>query len=226
MHALYSNGIVLARTNFGESDRILTILTKDFGKLKLVARGVRKEKSKLAGGVELFCVSHFGFVESRGDLGVLVSTRLVKNHGSFIGDLNRVNFAYESLKKINKITEKNTETGYFNLTDSLLSYLSNLELPLETIEVWWYVNFAKLTGHSINLAKPINSEDFQETAKYIFIDNKGSFKQSENGFSAIHVKYLRIASKGSPLTLARVKQGQNLAQELIPLARGFVEYVH
>ena len=41
--------IILRRTNYGEADRILTVLTPEHGQLSVMARGVRKEKSRLAG---------------------------------------------------------------------------------------------------------------------------------------------------------------------------------
>ena len=46
--------IVIGRLNLGEADRILTLLTPDYGKLRVSIRGVRKIKSRLAGHVELF----------------------------------------------------------------------------------------------------------------------------------------------------------------------------
>ena len=46
-------GYVLRRTNYGEADRILNIITPE-GKISAIAKGVRKEKSKLAGGIEMF----------------------------------------------------------------------------------------------------------------------------------------------------------------------------
>lgn len=43
-------GIVLRRTNYGEADRILNILTPS-GKITAIAKGVRKSRSKLAGRI-------------------------------------------------------------------------------------------------------------------------------------------------------------------------------
>jgi len=51
MKRINTHGIVLARTDFGEADRILTFLTPDNGKVKAIAKGVRKQKSKMAGGI-------------------------------------------------------------------------------------------------------------------------------------------------------------------------------
>lgn len=227
MHALYSDGIVLTRINYGESDRIVTVLTKDFGKVKLIARGVRKEKSKLAGGIELFCTSNFGFVESRGELAVLTSSRLNKYYGSFVSDLSRVDFAYNALKKINKITEERVDASYYIFIKQLLEALEIIDIPLDLIEIWWFVGLAKITGHSINVTKPINADSFELNQNYTFLDNKGSFKVVDTpGYTPDHIKLLRLVADNLPQKLTRVKNGQKLAAELIPLAQGFVEYVH
>ncbi len=51
---LRTGAIVLKGTNFGEADRILTILTERLGKIKVMAKGIRKIKSHLAGALEPF----------------------------------------------------------------------------------------------------------------------------------------------------------------------------
>jgi len=48
-----TKAIVLRRTNYGEADRIIQFITP-VGKISAIAKGVRREKSRLAGGIELF----------------------------------------------------------------------------------------------------------------------------------------------------------------------------
>lgn len=48
-----TEGVILKRRNFGEADRILTICTRDYGKVTALAKGVRRPRSKKAGHVEL-----------------------------------------------------------------------------------------------------------------------------------------------------------------------------
>jgi len=60
-----TKGIVLKRMNFGEADRILTILTERFGKIKAIARGVRKGRSKLAGSLEPFMLLNLQLHEGK-----------------------------------------------------------------------------------------------------------------------------------------------------------------
>ena len=61
-----TKALVLRRTNFGEADRIINFLTEQ-GVVAAIAKGVRKEKSKLAGAVELFCLSEITLHESQDD---------------------------------------------------------------------------------------------------------------------------------------------------------------
>ena len=48
-----TEAIILRRTNYGEADRVISLITPDRGKISGIAKGVRKPKSKLAGGLEL-----------------------------------------------------------------------------------------------------------------------------------------------------------------------------
>lgn len=224
-YPIFDLGIVLGRINYAESDRIVTYLTKNHGKLKVIAKGVRKERSKLAGGIELFCVSEIGFIDGRSDLATLVSSRLVNNFCSFIDDLERVNFAYESLKTINHITAENADSKYYDLLKHFLIAMNNKKIALATIQVWWLANLAALTGHQINLRRLSNGCDFDEHQKLDFDHTKGCFTVNENGqFNANHIKYLRIATLHAAGSLAQVKGGEQIAEQLSGILSEFVEY--
>ena len=68
MQTLRTEAIILRRTNYGEADRILNMLTPQHGKVSAIAKGVRKAKSKLAGGLELFAVGYVQFGSQFGAL--------------------------------------------------------------------------------------------------------------------------------------------------------------
>ena len=48
MSTYVTDGVILRRVDYGESDRVLTVLTRDHGKLGVIARGVRKPGSRMA----------------------------------------------------------------------------------------------------------------------------------------------------------------------------------
>ncbi|EKD90533.1 MAG: hypothetical protein ACD_31C00002G0032 [uncultured bacterium] len=53
MPAVTTEGLILRRSNFGEADRVLTVLTDRYGKISVIARGVRKITSRRAGNIEI-----------------------------------------------------------------------------------------------------------------------------------------------------------------------------
>lgn len=59
-------GIVLRRSDLGEADRIVTVLTAERGKVRLVAKGSRRTSSKLAGHLEPFCATRLLVARTRG----------------------------------------------------------------------------------------------------------------------------------------------------------------
>ena len=99
-----TRAVVLRRTNYGEADRIVQFLTP-IGRRSVIARGVRREKSKLAGGIELFAVSDIVIGQGKGDLGVLTGARLVHFYRHIIEDYDRMQFGYEALKLVSRASE-------------------------------------------------------------------------------------------------------------------------
>lgn len=65
MKTISTQAIVLKRSNYREADRILRVITPDRGKISLIAKAVRKPKSKLAGGIELFSVNEISYIEGK-----------------------------------------------------------------------------------------------------------------------------------------------------------------
>ena len=61
-----TQGLVLRETEYKDADKLLTVLTKDRGKLTLRARGVRSKSSRLKSGCQLLAYSEFTVFENRG----------------------------------------------------------------------------------------------------------------------------------------------------------------
>jgi len=60
-----TDAIVLSRFDLGEADRVLTLITPDLGKLKAIAKGVRRPTSRLGGSVEPFAELHLNLARGR-----------------------------------------------------------------------------------------------------------------------------------------------------------------
>ena len=103
-----SEAFVLARRNFGEADRILTLFTRDFGKISVIAKGVRKPTSRKRGGIEIF--SHIKFSAISGKtLDILIEVKVINAFDEVRHDLRRVSIGYYISELITKITRDNEE---------------------------------------------------------------------------------------------------------------------
>jgi len=103
-----SEGVVLARRNFGEADRILVLYTKDFGKISLLAKGIRRPKSKKRGHVEVFNEVKFQAASGRG-LDLMVEAEVVEDFSEVRTSLKKISLAYYLMEVIGRITHEGEE---------------------------------------------------------------------------------------------------------------------
>lgn len=206
MNQNVTTGIMLARTNFGEADRIITILTPDFGKIKVMARGVRKVKSKLAGGVELFSVSNITFLRGKKDIGTLVSTRLQTHFNNIVQDIDRTMIGYEILKNLNKITEDEAEDTFYILLLQSLTSLNNVGVRPELTRAWFNTRLLHASGHSPNTRLTVSGERLTERARYQFdIQAMGFVAHDRGAYDANHIKVMRLLLSEDPPTINVIK---------------------
>jgi DNA repair protein RecO (recombination protein O) len=207
MNQLNTTAIILSRIDYGEADRIITLLTPGHGKLRLMAKGVRRIKSKLAGGVELFSVSDITYIKGRGEIGTLVSTRLLKHYGTIINDIERVQLGYELIKLLNKITEDETDASYFNLLESGFEALDDTTVDTTLIRTWFRAQLLAEGGFSPNLSTTSDGRSLDAQKRYGFSYDNSAFIESTSGiYAADHIKFLRLLfSSNKPRTLQQVQ---------------------
>ena len=98
-----TEAIVLSRRNFGEADKILTIFTKHYGKIRALAKGVRRMKSRKGGNVELF--NQVSLVLAKGkNLDIITEVELKNSFRFWRQNLNRVGVAYYLVELVESLT--------------------------------------------------------------------------------------------------------------------------
>ena len=119
-----TEGIVLKRKNSGEADRILTILTKDYGKLHIKAKGVRKITSRRSSHIEL--LNHISFAFHKGSgLPILTEAITIENYAEIKTDLKRVGLAYHICEIIDALCAQDQENrNIFSLLQTILQGVS------------------------------------------------------------------------------------------------------
>lgn len=195
-----TSSIILRRTNYGEADRILQLLTP-LGKFSVMAKGVRREKSRLAGGIELFGVSDIVITSGKGDLGILTSARLDTFYRHIMEDYDRMQFAYEALKQVNRASEMVDEPEWFDVLLEVLAGLDALKLDLGVVQTWFYLHYASLLGHELSVQRDVAGDALSAEETYRYDEGEKGFVKTKNGdVTAEHIKYLRIVSQ-KPLNI-------------------------
>lgn len=187
-----TRGIVLRRTSYGEFDRILQLLTP-LGRRSVMARGVRKEKSKLAGGVELFAVSDVVIGQGKGDLGVLTSARLVHFYRHILADYDRLQFGYEAVRLVMRASESVDEPEWFDVLVEVFAGLDSASVNLLLVETWFYMRYSALLGAELNVELDVHGEKLREGDLYRYDDAERGLRPAPGGeISSDHIKLLRL----------------------------------
>jgi DNA repair protein RecO (recombination protein O) len=125
-----TQAIVLKRRDFGEADRLLTILTPEHGKLDVIAKGARKPTSHKTGHVELYTRVDM-LIHTGRELGIAVQAEMVEPYLGVREDLARAAYASYCAELLDRFTAEG-DVDYrdlFRLFDETLERLCNADDP-------------------------------------------------------------------------------------------------
>ncbi len=132
-----TEGLILRRSDLGEADRLLLIATPE-GKRRVIAKGVRKTTSKLAGHLELFTHTALQLAVGR-NLDLITQSQTLNNHATLRTSLSRLSCAYYTAELYDRFTEEDDENrALFNLLVEIMGLLDqtrNPDLALRSYEL-------------------------------------------------------------------------------------------
>ena len=220
MQTFRTEAIILRRTNYGEADRILNLMTPEHGKLSAIAKGVRKPKSKLAGGLELFATSDVTLLQGKSDMFTVSSARLVKFYGDILKDYDRMQLAYELVRLIARAAETVSEPEFYYLLRDSFVYLNEQTVDYRVVELWFRLRFASSLGVGLNLAATSTGERLSPEERYNFDFGDMAFMPHPSGrFGAAHIKLLRLAQAKDPSVLRQVSGLDEVLDDCLWLVR-------
>lgn len=223
MNNIVDSAIILHRINYGESDKIITVITPDHGKVTLMARGVRKVKSKLAGGIELFSVSTITFILGKKDISTLISTRLKTHFHHIVEDLDRTSPGYEILRMFHTSTQDSCDADYYRLLLQTLTFLNDKQITPILTKTWFMARLLVLLGRFPNIEKPIGEEMFEGGHAYIFEESESSFALDSRGtYSFNHLKVLKLLRDETPQRISVISGVRETLSRIEVLLEGQV----
>lgn len=232
MPTIKARGIVIRKSNFGEADRILTILTVDRGKMRVIAKGVRRTKAKLAGWLDMFADNELELAEGR-NLDIVTGAVGVKNFAADGLSLQQTGLMYYFCELVDKLIEETNEVPeVFGLLRESLMAVSGNGWSLNLLKTYFEIKLLTILGFAPELyrcvvtGQELNGEDrifFSYRLGGVFCDGKNQDDFAPE-ISKDGIKLLRLLQRYPLETVARVKVDGQIAEEVSQLMSEFVEF--
>lgn len=127
--------------NVGEADRLLIVYTKEHGKIKAVARGSRKVRSKLAGSLEPFILARLMVARGR-HFETVAGAEVIRNFRALKRDLSAVTLATYLAQVLDRSTKLHQrDSRIFVLLKDILEYLDSGLVAVKKLPLvrWFFV---------------------------------------------------------------------------------------
>lgn len=211
-------GYVLKRTNYGEADRILNIITP-LGKISAIAKGVRREKSKLAGGVEMFSLIDFNIHQSRSGLGVITGAKMLQYRGGILEDYARMELAGKILKEVSRAAESSDSKEYFEVVEQGLKALDGA-VDIRLVRGWFALTMLRISGEEVNLYRDVEGRKLEAGKCYEWDVGNEAFRGNDSGrYGTDEIKMLRLLATTEMKIVKRVK----IEEEMLEKVMDFVD---
>lgn len=137
--------IVLRSINYGESNKIITLLTKERGKIGVMARGAKKPRSPLHSGSQLLTHGHYLFQKNKG-LGTLYQAETIEGFRYIKSDLVAMSHAAYMLEMVDKLIEENLPSpSLFNWLLKLFELIEE-KRPPEVVKLVFELRMLHFAG--------------------------------------------------------------------------------
>jgi DNA repair protein RecO (recombination protein O) len=119
-----TDALLLRSVDYGESDRVLTLLTRRFGKVACIARAARRSKKRFGGVLQPFTLLAVAIEPRRSGMPTLQSAEIGRHHPRIVESLPRVSSGYAALELIRELSaDQEADDAVFDLALELLASL-------------------------------------------------------------------------------------------------------
>jgi DNA repair protein RecO (recombination protein O) len=231
-------GIILGKKDVGETDRIYSIFTLEKGKIRVLAKSVRKANAKLAGFLENFNLAEIFIAKNQG-MGKITGAIVLENFSSIRENFDATKVVFESLFFLDKfIKEDHEDREVFRLLKQYLETIDDLskENNLEKIEIVFLgftFKFFEKMGYRIEVNSCSNCGKAIKEKKNFFSFEQGGvicdeclIEIKENFFiSPNAVKVIRIFYQNSLRSLKKLKIDKKDVINLKMIIDGFSKWI-
>ena len=227
-----TDAIILRRADFGEADRLLTVFTPGKGKVRLLAKGVRKTTSRKAGHIELFMLTDMLVAHGR-TWDIISQAEIVEPFRGLREDLDKTSHAYYLAELVDRFIEEHDPNQplyeLLALTLARLSHGDNTILALRYFEM----HLLSLTGFQPQLYFCVTGNEAIEPVENYFHYADGGVLCPEHGRMRPHaeplplavLKVLRFLQTEPWESVAKLQLSAETSQQVELLLLGYITFV-
>lgn len=224
--------IILKHSDFGEADRLLTLFSREEGKLRALAKGARKPGSRKGGHLEPFSRANLLLGKGR-DLAVVEQAEAIELNSALSQDLVALGYASYVVELLDKFSADHDENRgvYRLLRDTLARLASGEEMQLAVrfyeIKLLEQVGFRPELQHCLNCGKKIQPEDqyFSFEQGGVLCPDCGPQNRAAQRISLPALKLLRHLQRSEYAEAQRAKPEPHVQLELESLMNLYVTYL-
>lgn len=154
MSVYRTHAVVLGSHKFGEADKVIILLTQDYGKVRAVAKGIRKTKSSIGARLEPMSVVDISLRTGR-ELDTVDQVKLLATHSNLRDDFNRLRQGLAMVEAINKVTpDRDPVPHLYSLLTRALTALNDNPAPLMLAGFFW--RLLAVEGHAPQLEECVS----------------------------------------------------------------------
>ncbi len=226
-----TEGIVLKGYDFGEADRILTLYTPQLGKLRAIAKGVRRTKSRKAGHLDLFTRSNLLVARGR-QLDIITQAETIESFAPMRIDLVRLSYAHYVAELVDAFTvEQMANYPVYATTVATLRRISTAEDPALSIRSF-EVQLLGLMGYRPQLHRCLSCDTAIEPVSNRFSPKMGgvlcplcaSEDRAAGPISVQALKVLRNLQTNEAAILQLPELRLEVGQEVEARLQEYIEY--
>jgi DNA repair protein RecO (recombination protein O) len=231
--AFRTAAIILKRRDFGEADRLLTVLTPAHGKLSVIAKGARKPATSRTGHVELFTRADMLIHRGR-DFGILQQVEMTAPYLPLREDLVRGAYASYAAELLDRFTIEAEEDlrALFDLFDATLDRLCTAPDPLLAVR-YFEMRLLDSVGFRPELTYCVASREVIEAEDQYFSYAWGGVVRPDHALRATAcvpvamrtLKLMRHLQRSSYETVAALQVPPDLHADIERIMLGYLTFV-
>jgi DNA repair protein RecO (recombination protein O) len=227
-----ADAVVLRRLDYGEADRILTLLTREHGKLAVIAKGSRRAKGRSGNGLDLFTRSQMMLAKGR-NLDVVAQAERRGDVRNISGDLRRTAYASLVAEVADKVLEeRHPVDDVFELVVETIARLNTPERSPRAESAWFLMRILDLLGYQPQLAdcpgcnEPLTADAgwFSPLLGGVLCARCGAHDQAGSPVSVNGLKVLRVMAAGDGALYDRLRLSPELLEEVEAALEAQLEY--